>query len=144
MPWSTLAFSASQVILGHDLDIGQVAECAVLFPKRYTGPWPTTPWTNWCCVGDTRLHVQFHVRYLSPLRNAITDSDPRPRHSGLRFERDVSRIDGLRGSTEFSIVETRSSITILTSLWHQLLYYSIVTLTDTPGFALDNIEDQTT
>jgi hypothetical protein len=130
------------VILGHDLAIREVAECAVVFPKRYAGPWPTTPWTNWCCVGDTMLHVQFHVRYLSPLRNALTDSDPKPKYSGLRFERDWWRI--FAPSNEFSVVETRSSIAILTSLWHQLPYYSMVTLSDTPGFSLDCIEDQIT
>ncbi|KAF8848485.1 hypothetical protein BDZ45DRAFT_698352 [Acephala macrosclerotiorum] len=144
MPWSTFAFSVSQVILGHDLDIVEVAECAVVFPKRYAGPWPTTPWTNWCCVGDARLHAQFHVRYLSPLRNAITDSDPKPRHSGLRFERDCWHIAGSGGGTDFSIVETRSSTAILTSLSGQLPYYSMVTHTDTPGFSLDCIGDQVT
>jgi hypothetical protein len=142
MPWSTMAFSSSQVILGHDLDIVEVAECAIVFPKRYAGPWPTTPWTNWCCVGNTRLHVQFHVRYLSPQRNAITDSDLKRKYSGLRFERDGWRIFG--ESTEYSIVETRSSIAILTSLWHHLPYYSMVTLTDTSGFSLDYTEDQMT
>ncbi|CZR60662.1 uncharacterized protein PAC_10558 [Phialocephala subalpina] len=124
MPWSSLALSSSQVILGHDLNTVKVAECAIVFPKRYAGPWPTTPWTNWCC------------------RNAITDSDSKRKYSGLYFERDRWRIFG--ESTEYSIVETRSSIAILTSLWHQLPYYSMVTLTDTPGFSLDYIENQMT
>ncbi|KAH8685425.1 hypothetical protein BGZ60DRAFT_395159 [Tricladium varicosporioides] len=140
MPLSTLGFSSSQVILGHDLDIAEVAECAIVFPKRYVGPWPINTWTNWCCVGNTRLHVQFHVRYLSPQLSAITGSDPKCKYSGLRFERDGWRICG--ESTEYSIAEARSSIAILTSLWHQLPCYSMVTLTDTSGFLLDYVEDK--
>lgn len=140
VPLSILAFSLSQVILGHDLDIDKVAQCAAAFPTRYAGRWSTTTWTNWCCVGDKMLHVQFHVRYLSTVRNATID--PRPKYPGLYLKRDWGKAVELGANSNFFIVETRSSIAILTSLRHQLPYYSMVTLTDNPDFSLDCIENQ--
>jgi hypothetical protein len=60
MNLSILAFSMSQVVLGHDLPTTRVAQCGAAFLHRYTGPWPTTTWINWCGVSEKMLHVQFN------------------------------------------------------------------------------------
>lgn len=145
MPLSTFAFSLSQVILGHDLDVDGVAQCAVVFPKRFAGVWPRTPWTNWCCMGNFTLHVQFHVRYLLPSTAPVISAlDATPNCSGLRLVRDGGY--NLRFCTHQAtgLFESRSSVAILTSIWHQFPHYSMVTFTDTPGFSTDCIDDQTT
>lgn len=140
MPWPIFAFVLSQVTLGHDLDIEEVAKCASVFPKRYVCPQWTAPWTNWCCVGDTMLHAQFHTRYLSSEENAITRSDTNPICSGLLFERDWGQAVKLDPSFEFPIIETRSSISIIASLWKR--HYTMVTLTDNASFDPDCIAVQ--
>jgi len=133
-----LAFCMSQVIHGHDLPTHQVAQYAATFPQRYTGPWPTTTWTNWSVVGKKMLYAQFHIRYLSTSKSKIVNSE----HEcpGLEFKREW----GTTATPEFPIVETRLSIAILTSLWHPPPYYTLVTLTDDPEFSVDCIENPKT
>ncbi|RSL84555.1 hypothetical protein CDV31_016687 [Fusarium ambrosium] len=142
MPWRIFAFALSQVTLGHDLHMEEVAECATVFLKRYACTWPTTTWTNWCCTGNTMFHAQFHIRYWSIEENTITRSDAKPTCPGLRFERDYGRTVGFDLIPEFPIIETRSSVAMITSLWQKHPQYTMVTLTDTAVFNPDCIAEQ--
>ncbi|KNB19984.1 hypothetical protein FOXG_17248 [Fusarium oxysporum f. sp. lycopersici 4287] len=142
MPWRIFAFALSQVTLGHDLHMEEVAECATVFLKRYVCTWPTTPWTNWCCTGNTMFHAQFHIRYWSIEENTITRSNAKPTCTGLRFNRDYGRTVGFASIPEFPIIETRSAVAMITSLWQKHPPYTMVTLTDTAVFNPDCIAEQ--
>jgi hypothetical protein len=151
MPWSSFALASSQAILGHDLDYSNekecnatdcnVLECAVVFPKRYAGQSPITPWTNWCCVGTSTMHVQFHVRYMSCCQNLWNNLEKTHHHSGLIFDRARRTVVDDIGD-RLTLTEARSSIAILASRTKERLYYNIVTLTDSSVLSLDCIEER--
>jgi hypothetical protein len=140
MSLSTCRFAPSQVILGHDLDLTKVSECATAFPRRYAAEWPLVPWTNWCCLGRRTAHIQFHIRYLTTVKNPIINSGYQPSYSGVRFSRDWGQIIELGDCSTLDIVETRTSIAILTTLRDKKPSYTMVTLTDDSEFSLDCLE----
>jgi hypothetical protein len=88
------------------------------------------------------FHAQFHIRYWSIEENTITRSDAKPTCTGLRFNRDYGRTVGFALIPEFPIIETRSSVAMITSLWQKHPPYTMVTLTDTAVFNPDCIAEQ--
>lgn len=139
MPFSAVVFSASQVILGHKWT-DYAKECALMFPSTYATTWPTSTWTNYCCLGDKMLHIQFHVRYLSTWKSDIIRPNQEPEFSGLRLHRDHAEVVEHGVDSNLSIAETRSSIAILTSRWLQPPYFAMVTLTDSRDLSLDPVD----
>jgi hypothetical protein len=142
MPLNIFLFASSQVILGHDVEDDRIFQLGTMLPKRYASPWPSTAWTNWCCLGTGMLHLQFHIRYLS-VASAIPDPGPAPNCTGLRLERDrawMAAGPGIEGG--FSISETRASIGLVTALWKKKPHFAMVTLADALSFSIDCLDDQ--
>ncbi|KAM5357354.1 hypothetical protein ACJZ2D_016348 [Fusarium nematophilum] len=142
MPWHIFAFVASQITLGHDLDISEVVNCTIVFLKRYICSWPRTNWTNWCCLGDQFLHAQFHIRHLSLQETAVSESTDSPSSSGMVFERDSGHVTGLGLPAGSRIVETRSAVAIITEYGQPHPCYTLMTLTDDGSFKLHGSAEQ--
>jgi hypothetical protein len=142
MALNTLVFASSQVILGLDIEDDRILQLGTMLPKRYASPWPSTIWTNWCCLGTEKLHLQFHVRALS-VAGANSNPGMAPKIPGLSLERDSFRLTARTGvEGELLITETRVSIGMLTTLWTRTPNFTLVTLADAPRFSIDCLSDQ--
>jgi hypothetical protein len=138
--FTLLAFIISQVTLGHDINIEDVGYCGVVFATRYAGPWPSTKWTRWCCLGDRICHLQFHLRYISTSDTPISRLIHEHQSEGLGFCREKGLYFSPGAELDFPLVESRAAIAINTSCDSDLAHYSMVTLTDFPELYLDSFE----